>query len=216
MSDSPSETTPSPLQAAKHALYQLMNSVATKEQVIAALGMVDHLEQTDEFWDAAFRTVRKRFLLLCLATLGRDLATEWDDLTLGELCALVAQAQAYAAAPGFGYTYIRNWFIYRGQFEYSCAIKLRRERNLLAARCGRILCIMEPSGAKYLAYGDGLGDPVLVNGPALAHKFPIHSLSQCEPEYAKEMAEHFVRIKDRFPDIKEIKFLVGAQSKTNG
>lgn len=206
---------PEPVPLARTRMYGLVNSLATTEQITVALNLKLPEELAEDFWADAFRTVRKRFLLLCLNNLGHDLATEWEHLTIQDLYLLANEAQRLLATPGFGYTNIRNWFIHRGQYEYSAAIQQRRERDDLAASCIRVLCLLQPRGAKYLAYDEISGAPVLVDGPVLAHKFPMRSPTQRESGHLLKMSEHFVKLKDIFP-IQELKLLPGFRSKPQG
>lgn len=203
------------LKAAKTRMYELINSLATREQIIDALQLQDVDARDEEFWAEAFRTVRKRFLLLCMDDHGLDLATEWDALRADTLTALADRAQAYLELNEIGYSYIRQWFLNRGQFEYSQAIALRRERDEVALLCIRVLVLLEEGGAKYLTYDPQSGAPVLVTGPINAHRFLLKSASQKDPKYLLRMAEHFVALKKIFA-VKEIKLLLGAISKAHG
>ena len=200
---------------AKSELYEYLNTLATKEQICTALGMTNPDSKDEEFWDDAFRTVRHRFLMFCLVATHKDIALDWPDMTRHDAIALAETALECLERPNFSYTTIRNWFITRGRYEFSQAIELRREREYLAQSCIRVLLLLETGGAKYLAYDEFSGEPILVDGPVHAHRFPVLSISQTQKDKLLQMAEHFEHLKKVFPT-REIKLLPGAIDKTKG
>lgn len=194
-------------QALADEVYHALATLARKDQVIAALNLEAPDSLPEEFWEDALRTVRRRFLAYCMSKLRLDMAAEFKDLTDEDLVAVHSIAEECLAKPDFSYTTIRTWFLNKGQFEFSKAVELRRERNKLSTMCIRVLVLLETGGAKYLAYDPITDTPLLVEQPQ-AHRFAVSSSSELEKSYLSKMSEHFEALRKLFP-VKEIKLLSG-------
>lgn len=201
---------------ASQKLFQFSNKLATKEQVIAATGMTDADSIDKEGWKRNFIIVRARFRLYCQNLLDIDWGRTWESLSDKEIEDLADVAENLLTNnPSLQYKDIRNWYQNFGQFVSVNATTLRHEREILESICTRVLVILKEGVAKYLSYEGPYYSPVLVDGPAEAHKFEITRNFQTTKDYCEEMAIHFTSIKDLF-DAREVKVLVGMKDKVKG
>jgi hypothetical protein len=194
-----------PTLAAKR-LQTALRLLATSQQIAKALGIEDLAAQGEEFLIGQRRAVRRRFLSLCLQRNGMELDLTPEELTSSETEVIADIADIYLAQEGFDYATVRTWFHLRGQFEYSQAVKARRERNRIASMTLRVLFVLEEGGAQYLAYGPNLDDVFLVKDKVRAHQFPVTQSCELEKPWLLSMAKHFDALKSRF-GAKEIKVL---------
>lgn len=192
-------------------LHELMRCVSNTEQVSAALGIQDVTTQDDEFWENQRRAARRRFLCLCLQQLGWDLATEPAELDSGQAHVVADEAARLLEDGTLTYSTVRQWYLNRGQFEFSSAIHRRRESKRLQDLQLRVLLVLEAGGAKYLAHGAGITDLRLVDSAKDAFTFPVRSVSELEPDYLAAMARHFDTAKATFA-AKQVKILAARKS----
>lgn len=107
-------------------MYNLLNEIATVEQIVHALGIADMAACSAEFFVEQQRAVRSRFYYLCLQTLRMDLSTDRRTLPDETAHALADVAEEFSDQDGFDYGFVRNWFLARGQFESTQAFKALR------------------------------------------------------------------------------------------
>ncbi len=189
----------------KRALVQL----SKKELIAQALGIADPSTQSEEFWRIQAYTAQYRFFLLCRQRLGLNLAAQVDECSETEAGVISDHAEALLAR-GMCYETVRSWFLCRGKFEHNQAYELRHEQERLANTSLRVLLLLEPRGAKWLAFGPNPEDLYLVDNVEDAHHFPVSSIAQTSKPAMKEFAARFEYAKQRF-GAKEVKVLCGVK-----
>ena len=192
-------------------LNEVLRAVAFKEQIALALGIQETTTQPEEFWTEQRRAARQRFFLLCLQRMGLDLGTYRETLDSAQAHLVADEAEHLLDHEALTYTLVRQWFLNRGQFDYSAAVIRRQERAKLHGLALRVLVLLEAGGAKYLAYGPGMTDVRLVDKREDAYQFPVLSPSELDKAHLEAMASHFETVRKHFEG-KKVKILASARS----
>ena len=174
-------------------LQQAISLMATKEQVIEALGLKE--DKSEEFWEIQLFTVRNRFLAYLLYKHRLDLTLftgHVDGFTRMDL----ASTAEDLLAKGVNYTFIRNWWKSMGTYLHNRAFDAKREREKIAKMDVVVLVFFEKGRPYYLTYKDNKTS--LVADVKDAHGFPIMSISELDKNYLANAAKDFDAVVKEF------------------
>lgn len=174
-------------------LQQMLATMATKEQVIKALGITE--EKDEEFWEIQLFTVRNRFLSYLLYKHRIDMtlvAGGMDTLTIYDL----AHTAENLLEQGVDYTFIRQWWKQMGTYLHNRAFDAKRERDKIAKMDIVVLVFFEKGRPFYLTYEDNKTS--LVAEKEEAYGFPIMSITSLDKKYLAEAAKDFDAVVKEF------------------
>ncbi len=179
--------------SADKACARVLARLGTRQSIIAALGLTELAEFTEEFWRIQCFTAMNRFYRMVALELGLDISLERTDQPEAALVAIRERAEALLAQ-GLTYTQVRTWWLQQGGFISSQAIAARHEREHLASMRLVALVFFEGSRPRYLAF-DANGVAQLVNDAADARQFPVLRAAELEKAALLEAAKQFDGLK---------------------
>lgn len=168
-------------------LRQVLSRLATKEQVIEALGLKE--EQDEEFWKIQFFAVKNRFLSYLLFKLRLDLtlvaAEELDDQVEMDLISTAEDM----LEQGITYSFVRDWWQNMGTYLHNRAFDAKREQDKLNKMDIVVLVFFQKGRPFYLTYQGH--EPTLVEDMNIAHGFPLLSVNDLNKHNLVERAADF-------------------------
>lgn len=195
---------------AQTALTEELRRIVNMDEIAKALGIQDISSKDEEFWTGQRRAATSRLYMFCLHRRNWDLAIRREELSDEQAYILRFQV-SQLMNEGLTYSYVRQWFLNYGQYAFNTAIARRKEREHIESHAHHLLVVHAEKGVSYLAYNDE-GIPILVNSPAMAHQFPVQSMSELSGTYLAERTKDFVAIQAMF-GAKSVKLLVVARRK---
>lgn len=165
-------------------LQQMLATLATKEQVIDALGLKE--EQSEEFFQAQIYTVKNRFLSYLLFKHKADMtlvAGGYDYYLMMDMATTAEEL----LANGLQYKTIRNWWRTQGVYLHNRAFNAKREKEMIDQMFIAVLVFFPKGRPLYLQYEHG-EVRFTENDP---FKFPIMSISDLDRGNLAKNAEDF-------------------------
>lgn len=165
-------------------LRQALHQLATKEQVMSALGMEEDT-QDEEFWKIQFFTVKNRFLSYLLFKHRLDMTLVAEERLDDEVEMDLLSTAEDMLQHGITYTFIRTWWKIVGTYLHNRAFEAKREQEKLNKMDIVVLVFfskghhLSPKGRPYYLAFKGL-DMVMVEDKKDAHGFPIMSANDIE------------------------------------
>ena len=129
--DLPTENIGSEVINHRKELLDVLNSLATNQEIQATLGIsAGHEKDNPEFWRIQRLTMIDRFRIMLLCQLKLDVMTQVDDMTPGVQHQLAVLGKTQID-DGLKYSEVRRWWNLSGRFVTLQAKCLREERVLL-------------------------------------------------------------------------------------
>lgn len=203
--DLPTENIGSEVINHRKELLDVLNSLATNQEIQATLGIsAGHEKDNPEFWRIQRLTMIDRFRIMLLCQLKLDVMTQVDDMTPGVQHQLAVLGKTQID-DGLKYSEVRRWWNLSGRFVTLQAKCLREERILLETHQLKVLVIFE-RGAKWLKFENNF-TYTLVADEVDASAYEIKSITDTQRTSLDLFAQKFDFIK-REVGAKEIKVLV--------
>ncbi len=193
IADGAGASAPAHAPSADKACARVLARLGTRQSIIAALGLTEFSEFTDEFWRIQCFTAMNRFYRMVALELGLDISIERTNQPETALVAIRERAEALLEQ-GLTYTQVRTWWLQQGGFIASQAIAARHEREHLASMRLVALVFFEGSRPRYLAF-DANGVVQLVDDAAQARQFPVLRAAELEKPALFEAARQFDGLK---------------------